>query len=302
MPTYCNIALEAHLPHRGVNLLPDSVEVACDLLTSVSTTRIPLNDPRGRQVFARTDGRWSEPFLAELMALTGVPLLAAKLGANGNVAVFSMISKISFTAPALITDTVIGHAKITRERSGFTTFLTRAECNGVTILEAEVMSGSAPLSEISCFPARPFHGQLPSAPLPAGCLDFKPPHLRFVDSIVHADAASRTLVCSYTYPVTHPFVPGHFPGAPLMMGVTQWSAVADAAWVAAKLFGIQGGVVANGTIKRQDGSEVLDVRELILEVADGVPYIASTKRVAFREPVRPTDGILIEVTVAPTVL
>ena len=44
------------------------------------------------------------------------------------------------------------------------------------------------------------------------------------------------------------------------------------------------------------------VRELVLEVVDGIPYIASTKRVAFREPVRPTDGLLIEVTVAPTVL
>lgn len=302
MPTYCHVALEAHLPHRGVNLLPDSVEVADDLMTSVSTTCIPATDVRGRQVFARTDGRWSEPFLAELMALTGVPLLAAKLGLGGNVAVFSMISKISFAVPPKITETVIGHAKITRERSGFTTFLTRAECNGVTILEAEVMSGSAPLGEISCFPARPFHGQLPSVPLPTGCLDFKPPHLRFIDAIVHAEAAERKLVCSYTYPAHHPFVPGHFPGAPLMMGVTQWSAVADAAWAAAKLFGIKGGLIANGSIKRQDGTEVLDVRELMIEVVDGVPYIASTKRVAFREPVRPTDGLLVEVTVAPTVL
>lgn len=302
MPTYCNVALEAHLPHRGFNLMPDRVEVADDLLSSISHTHIPANDVRGRQVFARTDGCWSEPFLAELMALTGVPLLAAKLKGNGQVAVFSMISKISFAPPSKITEAVTGYAKITRERSGFTTFSTRAECNGQTILEAEVMSGAAQLSEIACFPARPFHGQLPRQPLPAGCLDHKPPHLRFVDAVMHAEPAERKLVCSYTYPENHPFVPGHFPEGPLMMGVTQWSAVADAAWVAAKLFGIKGGVVANGSVKRQDGGEVLDVRELILELADGVPYIASTKRVAFREPVRPTDGLLVEVTVAPTVL
>lgn len=297
MPIYDHHALEAHLPHRGVNLLPDTVEVLADGLTAISHTRIPRGDARGREVFARTDGRWSEPFLAELMALTGVPLLTAKLGSN--VAVFSMISRISFSAPALLSDAVIGHAKITRERSGFTTFLTRAECNGKTILEAEVMSGAAPLADIAKSAARPFF-ELSASPLPAGCLDWKPPHLRFVDGVVSADAASRTLTCSYTYPAAHPFVAGHFPGAPLMMGVTQWSAVADAAWAAATLFGLHGSITANGTVKRQDGSEVLDVRDLILNQADGAPYIASTKRVAFREPVRPTDGLLVQVTVAQT--
>jgi 3-hydroxymyristoyl/3-hydroxydecanoyl-(acyl carrier protein) dehydratase len=302
MPSYDHHALEAHLPHRGVNLIPDVVEISADGLEATSRTRIPVTDNRGRQVFARNDHRWSEPFLAELMALTGVPLLTAKLAPQGQVAVFSMISKIHFTLPAKITEEVIGHAKITRERSGFTTFSTRAEIAGQTILEAEVMSGAAVLSEIACCSARPFHGQLPSSPLPAGCLDWKPPHLRFVDAVVHAEPAERKLVARYTYPDNHPFVPGHFPGAPLMMGVTQWSAVADAAWAAAQLFGIKGDVVANGTVKRQDGSEVLDVRELMLQVTNGIPHISATRRVAFREPVRPTDGLLVEVTVAPAVL
>lgn len=302
MPSYNHVELEALLPHRGVNLMPDRVDVAEDGLTAVSHTRIPANDPRGRQVFARADGRWSEPFLAELMALTGVPLLATRLAANGQVAVFSMISKISFAAPAKITDAVIGHAKITRERSGFTTFLTRAECNGQTILEAEVMSGAAPLADISSSAARPFQEPLNRQPLPVGGLDFKPPHLRFVDGIVATDPVARRLVCSYTYPAAHPFVPGHFPGAPLMMGVTQWSAVADAAWIAAQTFGLSGGFTVSGSVKRQDGTEVLDVRELVIGIADGAPYIVSTKRVAFREPVRPTDGLLVEVTVAPPAL
>ena len=298
MPLYDHHALEAHLPHRGVNLLPDTVEILADGLTAISHTRIPRGDPRGREVFARTDGRWSEPFLAELMALTGVPLLTAKLGHN--VAVFSMISRISFNAPAMLGEDVIGHAKITRERSGFTTFSTRAECNGQTILEAEVMSGAAPLAEIAKAPPRPFTSSMIRTPLPPGCLDWKPLHLRFVDGIVSANATERKLVCSYTYPAAHPFVAGHFPGAPLMMGVTQWSAVADAAWAAAKLFGLSGSITANGSVKREDGSEVLDVRDLVLQEANGSPYIATTKRVAFREPVRPTDGLLVEVTVAPT--
>jgi hypothetical protein len=84
-----------------------------------------------------------------------------------------------------------------------------------------------------------------------------------------------------------------------MMGVTQWAAVADAAWIARNRFGIAGAVVANGGIRRQDGSEVMDVRDLVLEPGGGVPRLTSTKRIAWREPVRPGDGLLVEVTVAP---
>ena len=300
MPTYDHESLKPLLPHRGPNLIPDQVVLSDDLTSAESLTTIPANDARGRTVFARADGRWHEPFIAELLALTGVPLLASKLG--GNVAVFSMISRISMGLPPRIGDTIHGFAKISRERGGFTTFTTHAVANGETILEAEVMSGSAQLSEIQSFPARPFHGQLPSQPLPSGCLDHKPSHLRFVDAVMHVEPEARKAVFTYSYPSTHPFVPGHFPGGALMMGVTQWSAVADAAWAAAKLLGIHGSVVANGTVKRQDGGDVLDVRELMLEVDAGIPRISATKRVAFREPVRPTDGLLIEVTVAPAVL
>jgi 3-hydroxymyristoyl/3-hydroxydecanoyl-(acyl carrier protein) dehydratase len=84
-----------------------------------------------------------------------------------------------------------------------------------------------------------------------------------------------------------------------MMGVTQWAMVADAAWLARNQFGIDGGVVANGVVKRQDGSEIIDVRDLVLAANDGLPRITATKRLAFREPVRPGDGVLIEVTVKP---
>jgi hypothetical protein len=83
------------------------------------------------------------------------------------------------------------------------------------------------------------------------------------------------------------------------MGVTQWAMVADAAWQARNAFGYPGGVIAQGVVRRQDGSEIIDVRDLHLAVDGGLPRIASTKRLAFREPMRPGDGVLVEVTVKP---
>lgn len=294
-------ALKEWLPHRGANLLPDLVTLSPDGTTSTSTTHIPVGDLRGRELMGRRDAAgdrlWYEPFIAETLALTGIPLLRPHLG--GNVAVFSMLSRLSMPNTAPLNRPLTGHAKLTRVRNGFFTFLTSAESEGKVVLEAEVLAGSAQMSEIASFPVRPFHGQLPSQPVPPAALAWKDQHLRFADQVVHAEPELGKLVVAYTYPTAHPFVATHFPGAALMMGVTQWAAVADAAWIARCLFGIPGAVVASGGIRRQDGAEVMDVRELVLEPAGGVPRLASTKRIAWREPVRPGDGLLIEVTVAP---
>lgn len=294
-------ALKDYLPHRGVNLLPDEVVLSADRTIATSRTRIPVKDPRGRELMGRTGPNgvqcWYEPFLAELMALTGVPLLHERLAPAGQVAVFSMISRIVFHRPARLDADVVGHAQITRDRSGFTVFSTWAEQDGERLLEAEVMSGAATMAQISSASIRPLTTSHGGHAVEPGQFAWKRPATRFVDRVIEADAASGHLVASYHYPHEHPFTSGHFPGAALMMGVTQWAAVADAAWVARNTFGLGAKVVANGVVKRQDGTEVLDVRDLVLAEEGGLPFIASTKRLAFREPVRPGDGLLIDVTV-----
>jgi 3-hydroxymyristoyl/3-hydroxydecanoyl-(acyl carrier protein) dehydratase len=82
-----------------------------------------------------------------------------------------------------------------------------------------------------------------------------------------------------------------------MMGVTQLAAVADAGWVLLQRLGLGGGTVS-GSVKRPDGSEVAEVRELQLADDGGVPRIAALRRIAFREPVRPGDTLLIEAALA----
>jgi 3-hydroxymyristoyl/3-hydroxydecanoyl-(acyl carrier protein) dehydratase len=294
-------ALEAYLPHRGCNVMPDRVVLNDARNKAISYTRVPKGDVRGREIFGRTEigGQhcWYEPFLGELMALTGVPLLHDKLSPSNQVAVFSMISRISFHRVAPLDKEIIGHAEITRDRGNFFVFSTHAEVEGERILEAEVMAGASTLAEISAGKIRPLINDKGGHAFEPGLLAWKNPATRFVNHIVESDATTLRLVADYHYPHDHPFVPGHFPGGALMMGVTQWAMVADAGWLARNQFGLSGNVLVNGTVKRQDGSEVLDVRDLQLSVFDGLPRITATKRLAFREPVRPGDGLLIDITV-----
>ncbi len=295
--------LEAYLPHRGPNLIPDQVVMNAERTVSRSSTRVLRGDPRGREIFGRTGpgGQilWYEPFLAELLALTGVPLLCERLAPLKQVAVFSMISRVAFHRPAPLYSEIVGHASITRDRSGFTVFASRAEVDGNLIFETEVMSGAATLEQVASAPIRPLVCVDNGHAIDPGMFAWKGPSLRFIDRVISSDQATGKLVASFHYPHHHAFVPGHFPGAALMMGVTQWAMVADAAWLARSAFGFTGSVVAQGVVRRQDGSEIIDVRDLVLGVQDGLPSITSTKRLAFREPLRPGDGVLVEVTVRP---
>lgn len=290
--------LEAHLPHRGCNLIPDLVEVADGGLVATATVTVPPGDPRGREVFGRRDAAgaacWYEPFIFEFLALTGIPLLTPRLAPLGQVAVFSAISRISLSRLVKLGSQLTGRAEIVRDRAPFTVFACSATVDGQHVLDAEVMSGVSTLAEVSSRPAAP------QALPPATALDafgWKPRETTFVDAVASWDPAGRRIACTYAYPADHPFVPGHFPGAPLMMGVTQLAAVADAGWAALQRLGAAAGTVS-GSVRRPDGAGICEVRDLVLADDGGVPRIAALKRIAFREPVRPGDTLIVEASIA----
>lgn len=296
-------ALENYLPHRGVNLMVDEVAIAEGGQQSTMRTVVPDGDVRGRGILARRDGNgrrvWYEPFLGEALALTGVALLHEQLAPKGLVGVFSAISRAEFTGTARQDLPVQGEADIKRSRSDFWQFGCRFSQEGKTVFVAEIMAGAAPLAEIASAAPRP--GQMPPGEAPQADFSWKDARLRFIDRVLEcrADGAGGQLRGWYAYPTDHPFVATHFPGAALMMGVTQWAVIADAAWEASVRLGLGPRVQASGTITRPDGTEVVDVRELVLDASDGVPAIRSTKRVAFREPVRPGDALVITIQVQP---
>jgi 3-hydroxymyristoyl/3-hydroxydecanoyl-(acyl carrier protein) dehydratase len=297
------VGLQAYLPHRGPNIIPDSVELDVAGRHAESRTRILPDDARGRQLFGRRDGSgrwcWNEPFIGELLALTGVSLLRDRLEPAGQVAVFSSISRVVMPEVMPMDGELLGITDITRDRGEFAQFRSSIRLDGREIFTAEIMSGTSTLAAIYGTPTP--NGPCPWSGEPAAATPWKPAAMRFVDTVLSWDADSGVIACGYTYPTDHPMVPGHFPGAPLMMGVTQWGAVADAAWQAIVRRGAPEGSLwqVDGRMQRPDGTEIMGVRSLRLAVDGGQPWIRATDRVAFRDVVRPGDHLRIEATVRP---
>ena len=228
------------------------------------------------------------------MALTGVPLLAKELEAESKDSVFSKIANVTMSKLLPMDAEVIGKTTVTRRRGAFTTFSCQAYIGDEQVLDSEVLSGAAALGDIASSPVQFVEQEGEAIAKPS----FKDPHMQFADKVIESDKEAGTLTAGYAYPVDHPLVPGHFPDAALMMGVTQWGAIADAAWEARSRFGIDSNVSVNGRIYRPDGSDIVNVRDLVLESHNDLPRIASTNRIAFRDPIRPGDSVFIEVAVS----
>ncbi|NRA37586.1 MAG: hypothetical protein HRU15_05560 [Planctomycetes bacterium] len=299
-----HIGLEEYIPHRGINILPDHLTISEDGQVGITKTNVSPDDARGRNIFARKneDGvnAWCEPFLGELMALTGVPLLAKELAGEGKVSVFSKISNVTMAKLLPMNCEITGKTTITRRRGPFTQFSCQAYVGDEQVLHSEVLSGAAPMADIASSPVQALpdvSGELIAKPT------WKDPAMHFADEILEEDKEAGTVLAIYRYPEDHPLVPGHFPDAALMMGVTQWSAIGDVAWEARRRFGITSAISASGRIYRPDGSDIVNVRGMELEPvgpeSEDMPRLRATNRIAFRDPIRPGDGVFIEVTISP---
>lgn len=285
------------LPHRGLNLFLDEVVIADGAKKASSTTLIGPGDPR--QIFSQEYPggitAWYPPFLFELLALTGVTLVKPHLAPNG-VAVFSAISNVVIQGPVPMFTAVRAQSELVRLRTGFHQHKAQILINDQPIFFGDIMSGEVDSSVLT-------QSRIPE-PLPAACVGepvpacpWKHPRMRFIDTMTTFDAAQGKIECAYTYPADHPFVPGHFPGGPIMMGVTQLAAACDAGALALARMGAKRGSIS-GEIVRPSGEVVFTLKDVVMELSP-IPVIHSMSRCTFRALVVPGDGILVRLTVTP---
>ena len=233
-------------------------------------------------------------FLGRINRLNRCADAHRRIKQRGKVAVFSAISKASAPIPADFHAEIIGEAQITRARSGFAQFTAHLKVNGEIVYEAEVMSGSASMADI-------MGGEAASQePIAKGeefsPFAWKPAEMTFIDRIIQQKDSE--IQAGYQYPTDHPFVPGHFPDGPLMMGVTQWAAIGDALVALAKAKGLgDGSYIGQGGITRQDGSEVVSGRDVSFDIVDGIPRMTGARRIMFRDVVRPGDELLVNASI-----
>ena len=299
-------ALEEFLPHRGVNLLIDAVRLAGegDDARGESTLRVSSGDEQGRDIFLRgrdPDGDAvacvvMEPALAEHLALNAIYVMSPDM-APGEIAFFSAISKFALVREPGAGEKLLSRVRRLRDKGRFRRFDGTVEDeSGGAVARAEIMAYAADPNET----AKGETGKLVAAPVVGevhpvdrGLFPWKRPEMVFVDERVGMSADGTQATFRYTYPSDHPFCPGHFPGNPLMMGVTQWMAACDAAVCLAHERMSAGhadlhsaSLRADAEILRETGALVADVRGLVFAFRPGP--VGSTASSGQRGPVGST--------------
>jgi 3-hydroxymyristoyl/3-hydroxydecanoyl-(acyl carrier protein) dehydratase len=123
-----------------------------------------------------------------------------------------------------------------------------------------------------------------------------------LDKIVHL--SEDMIVTSYRYPEDHPFVRGHFPGNPIMMGVMQWMAIEDAlqayVWHYYASAPVPETITLEGVLVRSDGAIVAEIKGYKAGLVGTGPEVFAelleTKKVIFREPLRPGETVFAVLT------
>lgn len=281
-----------YMPHRGANVLIDSYEDTGET-SGRGTLTIAEGDPDGRDIFlAREDGglRYSSFFLVEHVALTSILILRADMG-GGRLAYFSAISKFRSLGTAAAGTPLVSHVERGRDRREFRSFGARVEtADGDPVLEVNFMAylaarGARPDEGRSAPPAAEF-----GTPAADG-FPCRPPRMVFVGG---PDGAGRY---GGVYPADHPLCAGHFPGAPVMMGMCQWLAVAQRAALEAPDGASE--VTGDGRLVTADGRPVVEVAGLRLAVTKDAGRVTAlrlraTRKVSFRDRILPGDAYLAE--------
>ena len=301
------------VPHRFENVLIDEAECGGSECTAKLT--IAENDPAGRDIFLRTDGPTRsvlEHAAAEYLALAAVCQLG-DLG-EGRVGFFSTITNFRRPAKLPAGEPLAARLERQRDRAAFRRFKGKVfDAQGTEAASADIM---AFILDTRAERAQD-HGR--QEPLPATTQSvevtrhryfWKRPEMCFISECRHLDLQARKATLRCVYPADHPFTKGHFPGNPVMMGITQWIAASDAldwlvfAMIEAGQLSSSAEVPADALLQRADGTVVADVAGLTNRYQRGADgRIASetiaTKRIGFRDMVRPGEELLCGVSICP---
>ena len=311
--------LEAALPHRGRNLIIDRDECYYEGEDPFGSSTVMLapGDPAGRDIFLRGSSSGSgqaimEFAFAEHAALSAICVLRRLCNGLGedDVCYFASITNFTSEREAPAGEALRCFVSRKADKGPFRRFSGKMSLEGgEAVAKMDITSFTLRGSEEE--PREMLKaGELVKAemsePVDHAKFAWKDPSMVFVDEMISIDPGGRTAGFSYTYPGDHPFTAGHFPGNPVMMGVTQWMTVSDsAAWLAGEL--VRRGEIdpgerklrCSGELLRDDGTVVAEVKGTVKRMTLGpggelgAPQLLANKRVVFRDMVRPGEPLRI---------
>ena len=303
---------EKFLPHRGKNLLLDEalVHVIGPRGRSEGALTITPDDTQGRGLFLYELPEASlcvhPVVLIEHVALVGLTALDME---PGEFTFISLIRSAEFRGRIRAGETLHSTVKAARAPKPFFRFQsTISTAGGAHVATSDVLAYTSTAVKLPAQTAAPPGVGSDASRDEERIARFFPgrdPRFVFVDAPLQVAADGRSGVFAYTYREEHPLARGHFPGQPIMMGVTQLLAVADAAqWLAAELRdagALDGGaaLTACGKLLGADDSLVCSIGALELRAWADSPILELTaaRRVSFRRMVAPPEVLKIEVEI-----
>ncbi len=309
--------LEGVLPHRGRNLIIDRDECYTKEGEPFGEAALLLadGDEAGRDIFLRgaAGGKAVMEFaFAEHLALNAISVLKS-VGEGlkeGDICYFASITGSKTSREIAGGEQLCSIVSRKADKGPFRRFSGAiATATGEPVAQCDINSFTLHLDDEA--PRDMLKkGEVVACeidePVDRAVFGWKHAAMVFVDSMVSIGEEERTAAFSYAYPADHPFAAGHFPGNPIMMGITQWMCVSDAAmWLARELVlrgAIAAGdleIVCSGELLRDDGTIVAEVKKMTKRCTIGAggevdaPELVSTKRVVFRDMVRPGEPLRV---------
>lgn len=217
--------IENILPHRYENFLVDRCEITPEHFHLF--VDIQDQDPLNRDLFLTERDHYKKLnncILAEVMALAAITCHGKEN--NSQVAIFASISnfKIQEEFSGSTLKVIASHKS---SKQGFFRYSTSIEStSGTGKASAQLMAYATENPESTEGEAKLYTVDYPSFSKMILPIPYKKTALNCINSIEHIEA--HRIISAYTYPLAHPFIKGHFPGQPIMMGVMQWMMLEDA--------------------------------------------------------------------------
>lgn len=313
-----NEDLTKYLPHRGRNLLLDSVDKSETPKGPQAEITLAIGQPDRlkRDIFLEKDVEqnaiYSPYMFAEFLALGSIVLTDLP---PDTMAYFSTISNFVCEHSVSASGPLHGVTVRNKDRGLFRRFTGRIlDPKGGVSAQTDIMAFAFnPKTDAERQEKKIAEKPVPkeTRPVTKELFSWKPEAMVFVDEVSHLNLDDPTALLRYTYPQDHPFVEGHFPGNPIMMGITQWIGCADAVtWLtyelaqakSALLAGKENWIVgANVEMVKPDGTVACEIKDIKLKFQSAetgkipFPQLLGTKRIGFRDLVRPNETLFYRI-------
>ena len=301
--------ISLRIPHRFENLLLDSCTIL-DNNEGEFEVNLTQTDALGRSIFIydhQSTPSIPIPLLPEIGALASISS-ANQLHSDDVATYFAAITQFSCpNGPFPIGHPIRGKTKRLSGKNDFYKYQFRIssgdfDASGQLMAYYDRSGGTKTDSPapINC----PDHVQacLSSSISTISEYKEKAPHLTFVSTCHLLNSTSA--VYGYQYPANHPFIKGHFPNNPVMMGICQWLMLEDgmahalSQWDTLTDTSLE--LSCNAIIFKSDLTPACDIKAATLQATfhNDHWHVSSTavKKIMFKQRVVPNDQLFIYIS------